>query len=151
MININIDEKPISISLRYNAYYKLVLLLAIIYYCGYGKKASLIVIHIVFWGLRNNENFEILLQLKKEERKTLVPWAFEHGMDNILSIGVANGLISRIKVTDDLTFSITEQGISLLKTIYDNKYFPEDMEKIKSLKVLPKAKIERANQNWNLF
>ena len=151
MINIQIDEKPISVSIRYNAYYKLVLLLAIIYYCGFSKKASLIVIHIVFWGLRNDENFDILLQLKKQERSTLVPWAFEHGMDNILSIGLANGLIAKTKVTDDLTFSITENGIELLKTIYDNKYFLEDLEKIKSLKVLPKAKIERANQNWNLF
>ena len=69
MINIEIDEKPISVSIRYNGYYKVVLLLAIISYCAYSKKANLSLIHIVFWSLRSESNYRVLKDFSDQEEE----------------------------------------------------------------------------------
>ena len=65
MIDIKLINKPISVPIRYNAYYKLVLLLAIIEHCAMGKQASLQLIHFVFWGLRSEDNYKIGTVVKR--------------------------------------------------------------------------------------
>ena len=69
MINIILDEKKTSVSIRYNAYYKLVILLAIINYCGSKNKAGLQLIHLMFWALRNETHHQVLYDLKKGRKK----------------------------------------------------------------------------------
>lgn len=69
MIDIKLINKPISVPIRYNAYYKLVLLLAIIEHCAMGKQASLQLIHFVFWGLRSEDNYKIVYDFSKRLEK----------------------------------------------------------------------------------
>lgn len=151
MINIQLDQKPTSISIRYNGYYKVVLLLAIIKYCGYGKKATLELIHVVFWSLRNEENYQILLDLAKQNRQNLVPWTFEHGIDQVLALGFINAYIDRVIVSQTLEIRITPKGDEIINSINHFELFQDEIAKLKSLGVIPKVRLTRANKKWTLI
>ena len=151
MINIQLDQKPISVSIRYNAYYKVVLLLAIIESCGYAKKASLDLIHIVFWSLRNETNYQVLLDLANQNRDTLIPWTFEHGIDEVLALGLINGYIDRVIVGQTLEIKVTEKGREIINAINQFELFRDEIQKIKSLGKIPKNRLNNANKNWKLL
>ncbi|WP_162056137.1 hypothetical protein [Pontibacter pamirensis] len=151
MIDIKLDQKPTSISIRYNGYYKIVLLLAIIKYCGYGKKASLELIHIVFWSLRNDYNYQVLLDLTNQVRKNLIPWTFEHGIDEVLALGLINEYIERIIVGQTLEIKITDKGNSIINSINQFDLFQDELQKIRALGIIPKSRLDSANKNWSLI
>lgn len=151
MINIQLDQKPISVSIRYNGYYKIVLLLAIISNCGYAKKASLELIHIVFWSLRNETNYLVLLDLANQKRNTLVPWTFEHGIDEVLALGLINGYIERVIVGQTLEIKITDNGIEIMNAIDHFELFQDEMQKIRALGKIPKSRLNSANKSWKLI
>lgn len=151
MISIKIDQKPTSVSIRYNGYYKIVLLLAIIKYCGYGKKASLELIHLVFWSLRSDDNYKILFDVAKQQRSTLIPWTFEHGIDEVLSLGFINAFLDKVIVSQTLEIKITAKGEEIINSINEFELFTDEIDKIKALGVIPKARLHRANKNWTLI
>ena len=151
MIDIKLTSKAISIPIRHNAYYKLVVMLAIINYCANGKKASLYLIHIIFWGLRNDENFKILYDFSNNIRNTLVPWSFESDIDKILSLAFIHFYCDRYITADGLEIKISNLGEDVLKKIEELELFKEDLSKIKSLGKIPKSRIINANKNWTLI
>lgn len=151
MIEVKLDQKPISVSIRYNGYYKIVLLLAIVKHCGYAKKASLELIHIVFWSLRNDNNYKVLLDVSNQVRESLIPWTFEHGIDEILALGLINEYIERVIVSKTLEIRITERGIDIINSINQFELFQEELKKIKDLGVISKSKLSSANTNWKLL
>lgn len=151
MISIKIDQKPTSVSIRYNGYYKIVLLLAIIKYCGYGKKVSLELIHLVFWSLRSDDNYQILFDVAKQQRSTLIPWTFEHGIDEVLSLGFINAFLDKVIVSQTLEIKITAKGEEIINSINEFELFTDEIDKIKALGVIPKARLHRANKNWTLI
>lgn len=151
MINIKLDQKPTSISIRYNGYYKIFLLLAIIKYCGYGKKASLELIHIVFWSLRNANNYQVLIDLSNQLRKTLIPWTFEHGIDEVLSLGYINEYIERVIVSQTLEIKLTDKGDDIINSINQFDLFQDELQKIRALGKIPKSRLISANKNWSLI
>jgi hypothetical protein len=150
MIQIRLDEKPTSISIRYNGYYKLVVLLSIIRYCGRGDKASLTLIHLVFWSLRKDENYQVLYDVAKANRYNLIPWTFEHGIETTLSLGYANGYVEKVIAGDSLKVQITEKGIEVIKSINDFELFTEEIHKIINLGVIPENRLNKANNKWIL-
>jgi hypothetical protein len=152
MIDIKFTNKPISEPIRYNAYYKLVLLLAIIEYCSIGRKASLHLIHLVFWSLRSDENYDVLLNFSNQVRSTLTPWSFEPGVEKILILAFVNKYCEKAIVGgDSLEIKITNEGIEIIKKIKSLDLFKEDLGKIKKLGKIPKNRINNANQNWALL
>jgi hypothetical protein len=151
MIDIKLDQKPISVSIRYNGYYKIVILLGIIKHCGYAKKASLELIHIVFWSLRNDNNYQVLLDISNQLRKNLIPWTFEHGIDEVLALGLINGYIERVMVGQTLEIKITEKGNNIINSINQFELFQDELQKIKNLGIIPKSRLTSANQNWKLL
>lgn len=151
MINIKLDQKPASISIRYNGYYKIVLLLAIIKYCAYGKKASLELIHVVFWSLRNDNNYQVLFGIANQQRKTLIPWSFEHGIEEVLALGYINEYIERIIVGETLELKITGKGNEIIDSINQFDLFQDEIKKIKTLGIIPKSRLNSANNNWSLL
>lgn len=151
MIDIRLDQKPTSISIRYNGYYKIVLLLAIIRYCGYNKKASLELIHVVFWSLRDNNNYQVLLDLSNQVRKNLIPWTFEHGIDEVLALGFINEYIERIIVGQTLEIKITDKGNDIINSINHFDLFQDEIQKIRGLGKIPKSRLAVANSNWSLI
>lgn len=151
MINIILDEKKTSVSIKYNAYYKLVMLLSIINYCGGKNRASLQLIHLLFWSLRNDENYQVLYDLKKGNRDSLIPWSFEFGIEKVLTLGYIEKYIDREKVTGTLEINITQKGIDVLEAIIKHELFQEEIEKIKNIGKIPKTRMNNANNNWKLI
>ncbi|WP_047432767.1 hypothetical protein [Chryseobacterium indologenes] len=151
MIEIHFQNKPISASIKHNAFYKLIILMAILNYCARGKKASLLLIHLVFWALRNSDNYKILYDFSKNCRETLIPWAFETGIDQVLSLGYIYGFLEKEIVTDTLEIKLNAEGQSLLTNIMKEKLFEEDINRIKEIGQLQKGKTNKANSNWTLI
>lgn len=151
MINIKLDEKKTSVSIRYNAYYKLVILLAIIKNCGRGNKASLQLIHLLFWALRDDKNYRVMDELKQNKRNSLIPWSFEFGLEKVLSIGYIEEYIDRKIVGGMLEIVLTSKGLETFKSIDRENLFNEEINKIKAIGYIPKVKIEKANKNWELI
>jgi hypothetical protein len=152
MINIILDEKKTSVSIRYNAYYKLVILLAIINFCGSKNKSSLQLIHLFFWSLRDEDNYKVLLDLKKGNRTTLIPWSFEYGIEKVLALGYIEEYIKRVILSDNtLEIEITQKGIDVLNSIIENNLFEEEIQKIKRIGKIPKTRLDKANNNWKLL
>lgn len=151
MINIVLDEKETSVSITYNAYYKLVILLTIVNYCGASNKASLQLIHLVFWSLRDDRNYIVLSDLKKGIRDTLIPWSFEFGVEKVLALGYIDAYIKRRIVTDTLEIEITQKGKDVLNSIAQFELFQEEIEKIKKIGRIPKTRLNKANNNWRLI
>ncbi|MCY6334447.1 hypothetical protein OXV57_05550 [Bacteroides fragilis] len=153
MIDIKLINKPISVPIRYNAYYKLVLLLAIIEHCAMGKQASLQLIHFVFWGLRSEDNYKIVYDFSKKIRETLPPWSFEEGIDKILILSYINQYCKKklVKNTDTLEVEITENGEKVIAEIKKLELFKEDFDKIKALSKIARSRLDKANQQWIIF
>lgn len=151
MIDIKFVNKPISVPIRYNAYYKLVLLLAIIEHCAVSKQASIQLIHFVFWGLRSDENYKTVFDFSKKNRETLSPWSFEAGIDKILILSYVNEYCKKMIVNDVLEIKLTEKGENVLTGIKKLKLFEDDFNKIQALSKISKVKLEKANQQWVIF
>jgi hypothetical protein len=155
MIDIKLTSKAISEPIRYNAYYKLVIMLAIINYCSNGKKASIQLLHFVFWGLRTDENYQVLLDFSKGRRQTIIPWSFEQGIDRILSLAFIYEYCERVIIggdkLDSLEIKITENGEDVLKKINDSELFQKDISRLKNLGKIPKSRIISANKKWTLI
>ncbi|WP_313578877.1 hypothetical protein [Chishuiella sp.] len=151
MINIILDEKKTSVSIRYNAYYKLVILLAIINHCGSRNKADLQLIHLMFWALRDKKNYQVLYDIKKNSRNSLTPWSFEFGLEKVLALGYIEQYLDKKIVNNQLEIVLTEKGLETLNSINKEELFQDEIEKIKSIGWLPKTKLNKANNNWKLL
>lgn len=153
MIDIKLINKPISVPIRYNAYYKLVLLLAIIEHCAMNKQASLQLIHFVFWGLRSEYNYKVVYDFSKKIRETLPPWSFEEGIDKILILSYINQYCKKVLVKniDTLEVEITENGEKVIAEIKKLELFKEDFDKIKALSKIARSRLDKANQQWIIF
>lgn len=151
MINVILDEKRTSVSIRYNGYYKIVILLAIINYNANSKKASLELIHIVFWSLRNEYNYQILYDLSKQLRNNLIPWTFEHGIDEVIALGLINEYIERVIIGQNLELKITKKGSEIIDSINEFELFQDELKKISALGIIPKSKLNSANKKWSLM
>ncbi|AQX10874.1 hypothetical protein [Elizabethkingia meningoseptica] len=151
MINIILDEKKTSVSIRYNAYYKLVILLAIINYCGSKNKAGLQLIHLMFWALRNETHHQVLYDVKMKTRTSLIPWSFEFGLEKVLALGYIEEYLDKKIVSNQLEIILTKAGIEILNTINEAELFQDEINKIKLIGWIPKTQLERANNNWKLL
>lgn len=151
MINIILKSKEVSFPIKYNGYYKLILMLAIIKYCGRGGKASITLIHLIFWSIRSNENFNVIMEIQKQIRTSLVPWSFETGIEKILALAFINELCKKEVSGGEIELSLTEHGVQVLKEIVKEELFVEEINKIKTIKQFPKNRIKSANSNWKLI
>jgi len=156
MIDIKFTSRAISEPIRYNAHYKLVIMLAIINYCANGKKASIQLMHLVFWGLRTETNYQVLYDFSKQVRQTITPWSFETGIETILALSYINGyceksIIMSGKYPDSLEVKITASGEEVLRKINDLELFKEDLQKVKKIGKIPKSRIINANKKWTLI
>jgi hypothetical protein len=151
MINIVLKSKEVSFPIKYNGYYKLILMMAIIKYCGRGSKASLSLIHLIFWSIKLEENYRVIIDLKKQNRSSLVPWSFETGIEKILSLAFINNLCEKKISAGEIELSLTEKGIKVLDEIVKGELFDEELTKIKLIGQIPKNRIKNANSNWKLI
>lgn len=152
MIEVKLDIKPIPVPLIYQPIYKIIMLLCILRY-GTPKphNSTFLKLHLYMWALRNNENYNLLLAIKKKERDSVVPWIFEPSLDRIVTLAVINGLCKREILSTELQIQITEIGLKLLEKVEKLDLFTDDITKIKTIGNIPQASILRANSKWEIF
>ncbi len=151
MINIVLKSKEVSFPIKYNGYYKLILMLAIIKYCGRGGKASITLIHLIFWSIKSEDNYVVIMDIKKQVRSYLVPWSFETGIEKILSLAYINDFCDKKISNGEIELSLTEHGSKVLNEIVGEELFVEEINKIKAIGQIPKNRIKIANSNWKLI
>tara|TARA_R110002051_G_C8744675_1_gene499550 strand:+ start:730 stop:1188 length:459 start_codon:yes stop_codon:yes gene_type:complete len=152
MIDIKLVSKPISVPIKYNPYYKLLILLIIINYCTRSpNKASISLIHLVFWAIRDSVNYKVLFDFSKQIRDSLISWTFEPGMNEILSLSFIEEYCDKVIVSGEMEIKITDKGKKVVKEIEELELFTEQINQIKKLGILPKARINKANNNWKLI
>ena len=121
--------------------------------CTYSpSKAPLSLIHLVFWSLRNETNYSVIVDFAEKRRNTLVPWSFEPGLDKVLTLSFIKGFCEKVIIgkSDSLEIKITEEGKKVLKEIKDLKLFEEELSRIENIGKLSKSRINKANLNWKL-
>lgn len=152
MIDVKLDIKAIPVPLVYQPIYKIIMLLAILKF-GTSRpyNATFLKLHLYMWALRSDENYNILLSIKKRERDSIVPWIFEPSLDRIVTLAVINGLCKREVLSSELQIQITEDGIQLLTKIQGLNLFTDDIAKIKDVGIVPQSQIVRANSKWEIF
>ncbi len=143
--------KPIPVPLIYQPIYKLVVLLAILRY-GTSKpyKAPLLSLHVFMWGLRSEENYKVVSSIANKSRDTLAPWTFEPGLDKTIILGVVNNYCTREIVSKNLEIKLTRAGEDFLRQVEEIGVFEDDINKLKSLGIIPKSIITKASTNWAL-
>jgi hypothetical protein len=151
MIDIVLKSKEVSFPIKYNGYYKLILMLAIIKYCGRGGKASITLIHLIFWSIKSKDNYIVIMDIKKQIRSNLVPWSFEIGIEKILSLAYVNDFCDKKISSGEIELSLTEHGNKVLSEIVKEELFVEEIDKIKAIGQIPKNRIKIANSNWKLI
>jgi hypothetical protein len=151
MINIILKSKEVSFPIKYNGYYKLILMLAIIKYCGRATKASLSLVHLIFWSIKSDDNYKVIMDLKNQNRSNLVPWSFETGIEKILSLAYINNFCEKKIVGSEIEISLTPNGVRVLNEIIKEELFDDELNKIKGIGQIPKTRIKTANSNWKLI
>lgn len=151
MIEVELNIKPIPVPIIYQPIYKLIMLLAVLKY-GTSKphNATFLKLHVYLWGLRSEENYNVLKQLQKKERNSILPWSFEPALDKVVTIAIINNYCTKEIKSAELQIMITTEGESLLKKIEDLELFNEDISKIKAIGIIPQSSIKTANSNWKL-
>ena len=151
MIEVKLDIKPIPVPIIYQPIYKLIMLLAVLKY-GTSKphNATFLKLHLYLWGLRSEENYNVLKQLQKKERNSILPWSFEPALDKVVTIAIINNYCTKEIRTAELQIKITNEGESLLQKIEDLELFNEDISKIKAIGIIPQSSIKTASSNWKL-
>lgn len=151
MIEVKLDIKPIPVPIIYQPIYKLIMLLAVIKY-GTRKphNTTFLKLHLYLWGLRSEENFNVLKQLQRKERNSIMPWSFEPALDKVVTIAIINNYCTKEIKSAELQIKITTEGESLLQKIEGLKLFKEDISKIKAIGIIPQSSIKTASNNWKL-
>jgi hypothetical protein len=151
MIEVELNIKPIPVPIIYQPIYKLIMLLAVLKY-GARKphNATFLKLHLYLWGLRSEENYNVLKQLQKEERNSILPWSFEPALDKVVTIAIINNYCTKEVKSAELQIKITTEGESLLQKIEDLDLFNEDISKLKAIGIISQSSIKMANNNWKL-
>lgn len=152
MIEVKLQGKPIPVPLIYQPVYKLVILLAVLRYCtSKPYKAPLLSLHIFMWGVRSEENYKVVNSIAKKSRDTIAPWTFEPGLDKTIILGVVNKYCTREIVSNNLEIQLTKEGEEFLRQVEEIGVFEDDINKLKSIGIIPKSIIAKASTNWSLI
>lgn len=151
MIKVELELKPIPIPLIYQPIHKLVMLLAILKYGGMrGQQFHVLALHVYMWALRSKKNQTVLKDLQTDKRRSLVPWSFEPGLDVVISLAIINNYCIKELVSNEFRVKLTESGNFLLNEVEQKNIFILDINKIKDIGKISKAKLDQANKNWEL-
>ncbi|RZK26832.1 MAG: hypothetical protein EOO43_01600 [Flavobacterium sp.] len=152
MIEVSLNNKPIPVPIKFQPIYKVILLLAILKY-GTIKpyNATFLKLHLYMWGLRDDSNLQILLDIKNKRRNSITPWIFELALEKTVTLGIINKLCKREIKSGELQICLEQKGLDLLEKIQELKIFETDINKIKSVGIIPQARILTVNKTWEIF
>lgn len=136
MAKIKFTLRPSSVLAEHRPLYKIAQALLIIDTCGWGKKCSIIKLHLLNWSLKNSFRIELLQRAVQTQSLSLPVWGFDPALAIALQLSIEDGLIE----FEGNSLCLTDKGCSFLKEVLKDKDALE-FEK-RSLKLIGKGLTE---------
>ena len=144
---ISFSSKPISIYPSYRPMYRIALNLIILKLNCNGSKASLLKLHLFSWGLKQEQNLEILKEFVTSNFvKKIEYFSIEPSLNRALKLAEYEGLIG----FDGSKYFLKEKGDNFLnKILNDESIFSSEIQVLKLIgKKINENRISQLQQNW---
>lgn len=149
MIEIKLENKPIPVPLAFQPIFKMAILLAILKYCcEKPHKATFLKLHLCMWALRSPKHKRLLREVKFKKRSSLIPWSFEPALEQVVKLCLVNQYCKKVKTSNSLQIQLETKGKMFLSQIEVQKYFKEEIDKLKEIGIVPQSIIDSANSIW---
>lgn len=136
---ISFTERATPLYPSYRPMYKVSEILMVLYYNGFGGKASLLKLHLFSWALKSTENLELLKEFAiSNGQSKLRFFGIESTLNRALNLAYAEKLID----FDNGSYSLLEKGRNFAISIEKDKSLFVNEKQI--LKVIGKKIPERA-------
>ncbi|UXY55223.1 hypothetical protein [Pseudomonas tohonis] len=117
MAKLKFTRRPLPVLAEHRPLYKMAQALLIIDTCGWGKRCSIIKLHLLNWALQSNYRIEMLQHAVKKKNLSLPVWGFDPSLAIALQLCIEDNLLA----IDGSGLSITDKGNNLLKEINEDK------------------------------
>lgn len=144
-----ITQKPISINSNSRIFYRIIILLLIMYYTGrsQNKRVPLLKIHLLVWSLQSIDRQKILLKVKESDYKTSIGiWNIDINTNKALGYMYKDGLCN----IDKKNYELTEAGKKLVEAILkDKELFKDERNFLSSIgKSLSDKNVMKLRDMW---
>lgn len=139
------QKKPIPVPLNYQPIYKIAVILTILKFGTGGQlegKASISKLHLYAWGLRTEENYNVLLRLANNSNLPSNIWSFEPALQNALIIALVKDYCKREKKSSQVYFVINEKGERFVEFIIANQLFTDVINKVQAIGNITESRIK---------
>jgi hypothetical protein len=91
----------------------------------------------IFWAVKNDDNLEKIIQIKKKKIELLPIWDIDTSIDKAISLLYANNYINIHAKSKGVNLSITETGEEIYKVVENLNCFKNIKERLKRLGLIP--------------
>lgn len=146
MAKIKFTKRPSPVLAEHRPMYKIAQALLIIETCGWGKKCSLIKLHLLNWALKTQSRMDLLHRSVTSKSLFSPIWGFDPALAIALQLAVEEGLL----VIDGSSIGLTDKGSELLSDINKDKSVLESEKKaLKTIgKGITEAMVSSAAKGW---
>ncbi len=146
MAKIKFTQRPSSVLAEHRPIYKIAQALLIIDICGWGKKCSLIKLHLLNWSLKSQSRVELLQHAVRTKSLSLPVWGFDPALAIALQLSIEDSLLE----IEGSGVGITDKGLSLLKEIMkDSESLKGEKEALSRIgKGITEAMVSAAAKGW---
>ena len=144
---ISFTERATPIYPSYRPMYKVSQILMVLFYNGFGNKASLLKLHLFSWALKSTENLELLKEFAvSNEQSMLRFFGIESTLNRALNLAYAEKLID----FDNGSYSLLEKGRNFAVLIdRDDSLFVNEKQILKFIcKKIPEKAINSLINHW---
>ncbi|MFK1048583.1 hypothetical protein ACSEQ1_24220 [Pseudomonas aeruginosa] len=113
MAKVKFTKRPSPVLAEHRPLYKISQALLIIDICGWGKKCSLIKLHLLNWALKSRSRIELLQNSVRTKSLSLPVWGFDPALAIALQLSVEEGLLE----IEGNSIGITKKGSDFLTEI----------------------------------
>jgi len=148
-MKLEITQKPISINSNSRIFYRIIILLLIMYYTGRSKtkRVPLLKIHLLVWAMQSIDRQKSLLVAKENDYRTSIGiWTIDINTNQALGYMYADGLCN----IDKKNYELTEAGKKLVMAILkDKELFSDERDFLSSIgKSLSDKKVMKLREMW---
>jgi len=148
-MKLEITQKPISINSNSRIFYRIIILLLIMYYTGRSKskRVPLLKIHLLVWAIQSIDRQKLLVKVKENDYSTSIGiWTIDINTNQALGYMYADGLCN----IDKKNYELTEAGKKLVEAILkDKELFSDERDFLSSIgKSLSDKKVVKLREMW---
>lgn len=117
MAKIKFTLRPSPVLAEHRPLYKIAQALLIVDICGWGKKCSIIKMHLLSWSLKSSVRIDLLRRAVQTQSLSLPVWGFDPALAIALQLSIEDGLLEY----EGNSLCLTERGRDFLRVIIEDK------------------------------